>query len=199
MKIFFFILMPLMFFLICPVFFVSAQEMCLFDKTFTATTDEHGFHFFTVDSGFPGNWIDPFNYYEGTFHFRYEIIEYPGTEPFMLSVCIWSDLKKSPQGKWETWRETCSTQLPVPGRGTFTTQTTPASWWLLHKDLPVDFTRINDFIRLGIVFWCSDRKNLSDWVPKAADCWQKHDLLLPMKLHVTIVAVAKGYEFSDWE
>ncbi len=174
------------------------QEICLFDNTLTTTVDEHGFHFFTVGEELPENWIEPFNYFEGTFHFRYEIIDYPSTEPFAMSVCIWSDVKLTPEGKWETWRETCSTHLPIPGPGTFTTHTIPSTWWLLHNDLPVDFTRINDFERLGIVFWCADRKNLSDWVPKAVDCWQQRALLLPMKLHVSIVAVAKGYEFSGW-
>jgi hypothetical protein len=172
----------------------NAQEMRIFDQTFTATEAEHGFHFFTVDSGCPSNWMEPYNYYEGIFHFRYEIIDYPSTEPFILNACIWSD--KEPNGPW---RECCPSHFPVPGRGVFTTQTSPSTWWQLHKEKPVDFSRVQDFQRLGIVLWCANGKNLSDWVPEGKGCWSQRQLLLPMKMRVTIVAVAKGYEFSGWK
>ena len=177
---------------------VCAQEIRLFDQTFTATEEEHGFHFFNVDSSFSGNWLEPFNYFEGTFQLRYEIINYPGTDPFRLSVCIWSDVKSTPQGKWEHWRETSSPQLWISGRGVFTTFTSPSTWWQIHEEEPVDFARAKDFLRLGIVYWCSNHKNLSDWVPEDGGCWPQRNSLLPMKMRVTIVAVAKGYEFSGW-
>ncbi len=177
----------------------NAQEMCLFDQTFTATEDEHGFHYFTADSSFSGNWMDPFNYYDGTFHFRYIIMEYPSAEPFKLSVCIWSDVKRSSMGKWESWKETCSPQLLISGRGVYTTSSTPVTWWQIDKEVPVDFTRVRDFLKLGIVYWCANSKNLSDWVPEDEGCWPQRNLFLPMKMRVTIVAVAKGYEFSGWK
>ena len=176
----------------------AAQEMLLFDSTFTATAAEHGFHYFRVDSGFADNWVEPLNYFEGTFHFRYEILDYPSADPFMLSVCIWSDVQRSSQGKWETWRETCAPRWPISGRGVFTTCSTPAGWWQINKQNPVDFTRVKDFLKLGIVFWCANGKNLSDWVPADKGCWPLRDALLPMKMRVTVVAVAKGHNFSGW-
>jgi hypothetical protein len=174
---------------------VTAREICLLDQAYTTTADEHGFHYFTVDSGLSGNWMEPFNYYEGTFHFRYEIIDYPSEEPFLLSMCIWSDVK----GSWESWRETCSPKLPISGRGVFTTSTTPTEWWQIDEENPVDFARVNDFHKLGIVYWCSSRKNLSDWVAEGKGCWEQANSLLPMEMRVTVVLVAKGYEFSGWE
>jgi hypothetical protein len=168
--------------------------MRIFDETFVSTEDEHGFHYFKVDSACSENWLDPFNYYEGTFHFRYEIIDYPSNEPFILNACIWSDQESN-----ELWRESCPSHFSIPGKGVFTTQTSPSTWWQLHTDRPVDFSRVGDFHNLGIVFWCANGKNLSDWVPEENGCWSQRDLLLPMKMRVTIIAVAKGYEFSGWE
>jgi len=177
----------------------SAQEMCLFDKTFSATASEHGFHYFPADSSSSANWLEPFNYFEGIFHIRYEIMDYPSKESFMLSLCIWSDIKLNKKNGWETWKETCSPQLAISGRGIFTTVTTPATWWSIHKDEPVDFARVKDFLRLGIVHWCANSKNLSDWSTDEKGCWPQHNLLLPMKMRVTVIAVAKGYEFSGWK
>lgn len=173
-----------------------AQEMRLLDQTFTATEAERGFHYFSVDSTFSDNWIVPFNYHDGAFYVRFKILDYPSKEPFNLSMCIWSDVK----GSWETWSETCFTALPISGRGVFTTVTEPPSkWWQLHPEKPVDFNRVRDFKRLGIVYWCANYKNLSDWVPEDGGCWPERNLFLPMKMRVTVVAVAKGYEFSGWQ
>lgn len=177
-----------------------AQELLLFDKTFTITEAEHGFHYFSVDSTFSDNWIDPFNYREGAFHIRCEIINYPSNEPLNLSICIWSDVKYSPSGGPESWSETCSSRLPINGLGVFTTvTTTPSSWWQRDNEKPVDFKRVKDFKDLFIVYWCNNNKNLSDWIPEEENCWTEHNLFFPMRMHITIVAVAKGYEFSGWK
>lgn len=171
------------------------QEMHLLDQTFTVTEAEHGFHYFSVDSTFSDNWIKPFNFRKGAIHMRFEILDYPSNEPFRLSMCIWSDVK----GSWESWSETCSSIVPISGLGEYITVTSPSTWWQINTEKPVDFTRVKDFNNLGIVFWCANYKNLSDWVPEDKGCWPERHLFLPMKMRVTIVAVAKGYEFSGWK
>ncbi|NJK87317.1 MAG: hypothetical protein HC906_16370 [Bacteroidales bacterium] len=67
---------------------IHAQEFLLIDKTFTWTETTggdgcSGFHFWTDKGDAPvsNNWKIPYDYENGLFYFRYEIISQPQVSP----------------------------------------------------------------------------------------------------------------------
>jgi hypothetical protein len=171
----------------------NGAEVLIYDSIFTTTENDHGFFHFLPFSATGENWLSPYDFYNGTWYYRFEIIDYPSDTSFILSLCIWADLTDY----GASWKETCCDHVPVSGRGVFTASSVPSSWWLLND--PVDFTRVADFDRMGLVLWCNDYHNVSDWISSAADCWNEREVLLPMTLRLTIVAVAGDNTFSGWE
>lgn len=168
-------------------------EMLIYDSVITITAADHGFFNFKPPLETGTNWKSPYDYFNGTFHSRFEIKDYPSQQPFMLSLCIWADI----EGNWERWKETCTQQVPVAGKGVFTAHSVPSTWWVMND--PVDFSRADDFDHLGLVVWCQNYKNLSDWTPPSGSCWEEKDQFLPLTLRLTVVAVASDHVFSGWE
>jgi hypothetical protein len=164
---------------------IPAAEFLMFDRTFTTTEGDHGFYFFPPDDANGGNWASPDDYYNGRWETRYEIMDYPTSEPFMLSTCIWQD---------GISRETCSGQHAITGTGVFTQSSVPSSWW--KKDAPVEFSRVSAFNHIGLVLWCANWQNCSDWV---SGCWNEHNKFLPLHMRLTIVLVSAGSTFSGWD
>jgi hypothetical protein len=171
----------------------GTPEMLIIDSLITTTVDDHGFVNFSPPVNLGTDWSSPYDFFNGSFYYRFEIIDYPSQDPFLINLCIWSDVI----GNWESWNETCTTQLPVEGKGVFTGQSSPSSWWFSKQ--PVDFSRVCDFDHLGLALWCANYKNLSDWIPASNSCWDQNVKILPLTLRLSIVAVAKGYTFSGWE
>lgn len=190
--------------LLCSLSFLAlfapslhAAEVVLYDGTFTTTVDDHGFRYFHAAPAAGLDWLTPANFYEGELHIRYEVLDYPSDKPFQLSVCIWADVAKE-NGKWKNWRETCARQTPIWGKGVFTQSSTPSDWWCLNGE-PVDFGRIRDFEKLGLVLWSHDRRNMSDWVPADKSSWDQAKDFLPLTVRVTLLGVSKDDSFSGWE
>ena len=171
-----------------------AQEFLVYDETRTFTESEHGFHYFENKIGPTSNWSSPDDYYNGTWYFRYEVLNIPSNGSYRLSTCIWAD--------WNyptSWKETChSPTAALNGTGVFMHSSSPRSWWK-KGGVPVDFSRANDIWKMGVVLWGSDPSlcNVSDWV-SPENCWDERGGLLPLKIRVTIVAVANGNSFSGW-
>jgi len=176
---------------------VQATEVVLYDGTFTTTMADHGFGYFHAAPAAGMDWLSPADLYEGQWHIRYEVLDYPSSKPFQLSVCIWADVVRD-DGKWKTWRETCARRTPISGRGVFTDVSSPADWWCL-KGEPVDFARVRDFEKLGLVVWSADGRNLSDWVPAAESSWDQAKDFMPLTVRVTIVGVSRDDSFSGWQ
>lgn len=172
---------------------VLVPDMLIYDSVLTTVEDDHGFFFFNQQCR-NKNWKTPFDYYNGNFYYRFEIMDYPSDNPFMLSLCIWFDV----EGDWERWNETCTDQVAIDGKGIFTASSSPNSWWDMNG--PVDFSRPESFGRFGLVLWCDEERHISDWgfAPEYC-CWGEKDSYMPLKLRITIVAVAKGYTFQGWE
>jgi hypothetical protein len=171
----------------------GGAEALIYDSIFTTTENDHGFFHFLPRASSGDNWRMPYDFFNGIWYYRFEIIDYPSDTSFMLSLCIWADLTDY----GASWKETCCGHVPVSGRGVFTASSVPSSWWLLNE--PVDFSRVTDFDRMGLVLWCNDYQNLSDWISSAAECWGGRENLLPMTVRLTIVAVAGDTAFSGWE
>ncbi|MBN1416678.1 MAG: hypothetical protein JW973_16365 [Bacteroidales bacterium] len=172
----------------------GSPEIVIIDSIITTTADDHGFFNFPPPAGTGSNWKSPYDFYNGSFHYRFEVIEYPSQVPFMLNLCIWSDI----EGNWERWKETCCPLIPIDGKGVFTAESIPSSWWIMD-DKKVDFSRVDDFDHIGMVVWCENKKNLSDWTPASSSCWDQRDAILPLTLRLTVVAIAKDHTFSGWE
>ena len=171
----------------------GSPELVIIDSVITTTVDDHGFVYFNPPAGGGPDWTAPYDFYNGSFQYRFEIRSYPSQKAFMINVCIWSDIV----GNWQAWKETCADQIPVEGNGVFIAQSSPSIWWNLND--PVDFTRVGDFDHMGIVLWCENYKNLSDWTSSSNSCWDQRYSFLPLTLRLTIVAVASGHTFSGWE
>jgi len=187
---------------IIPIVFIACKkdneisgspELLIVDSVITTTVDDHGFIYISPPVNGGSNWISPYDFYNGSFEFRYEIIQYPSQKTFLVSLCIWSDVV----GNWEQHRETCTKQVTITGKGVYTSQSSPSSWWNLNE--PVDFSRVNSFYSLGMALWCDNYQNLSDWTYGTESCWNQRNELLPMTLRLTVVAVANGYTFRGWE
>lgn len=171
----------------------GSPELLIVDSVITTTIEDHGFVYIDPPVNGGSNWISPYDFYNGSFEFRYEIIQYPTQKTFLISLCIWSDVT----GNWEQHRETCTKQVTITGNGVYASQSSPSSWWTLNE--PVDFSRVNDFYSLGIALWCDNYKNLSDWTPETQSCWDQRNDILPLTFRLTVVAVASGYTFSGWK
>jgi hypothetical protein len=171
----------------------GSPEMLIIDSVITTTVDDHGFVFFDAPVSGGSNWKSPYDFYNGNFEYRFEVRSYPSQKTFLINVCIWADIV----GDWQQWKETCTDQLAVNGNGVYSARSSPSAWWIMND--PVDFSRVGDFDHMGIVLWCSDYKNLSDYSSSSQSCWDQRNSFLPLTLRLTIVAVASGYTFSGWE
>src|SRR3989344_3348260 len=133
----------------------NSNEFLIYDKTFTFTEEEHGFHTFQPDEGSPANWLSPVNFFDGQMYKRFEIINIPSNTEGLLQICIWQD---------NNALENCSERPQFAGKGVYTSNDSPSTWWKLDG-LPVDFSRPGDFLHIGVVLWDAQGKNVSDWVP----------------------------------
>jgi len=187
----------------------SAQEFLLIDKTFT--WDEniggdgcYGYHFwYDLGEAPTTNWKTPYDYQNGLFYIRYEIISQPqlpggGYQPFGISFCIWAD-RGFEVGKW---KESCATQSWFTGPGSVVVNTSsPSSWWN-HPNGGVDWTALDKLWRFGNPFWIDGSCQLASAFCTCApeSVWNtERGKYLPMDIRLTIVAVAQGYSFSGWD
>jgi hypothetical protein len=169
-----------------------AQKFILFDDEITIEEEHNGFYYFKPPGEGSRSWLKPFDFYNGKFFVRYEVTEFPSQAPLILNICIWSDVV----GKWKDWKETCSPGVDVDVNHPYCIESSPSAWWKL--DDAVDFSRVKDFENLGMVVFCERWKNLTSLVPDSLSCWERREEYLPLKLRLTLIAVAKGYEFSGW-
>jgi len=142
------------------------------------------------------NWLSPANYRNGTFYMRFEVLSQPTSNPFRIQFGIWQDISKAGGHS-----ETISGNVNLSGGTGSVTETnigSPATWWQIRTDAPVDFTRPEDFYRIGIVLW------KGNCVPKGSawgsdGCPQYQAEFFPMQARITVVACASGTTFSGWE
>ena len=169
----------------CSAEFLVANQQFIFSES------EHGFHYFDARGDVPSDWMSPDDFYEGQWHVRYEIVDYPSSRGINLQSCIWSEV----EGNWSSWKETCSGYTACSGTGVFTANSSPSEWWTLNG-VPVNFARPDLFHNLGIVLRNESTCIISDW---GDWCWSERADYLPMRMRLTVVAVSAGSSFSGWE
>ncbi len=181
----------------------DAGQFTVIDEVVTFTSSDNGFKFwFDPDEG-PANWVSPDNYYRGQFYCRFEVVEQPTDSPFRLSFCIWGDPKPGqPSNKYTESASPTSAAFGGPGSVVYLT-TSPTDWWN-HPNGAVDFTNRDSFWRWGIPMWGPDSGNTliapKGWSDKAKswEYWAERTKWLPLKVHVTVIAVSEGATFTGF-
>jgi hypothetical protein len=173
-----------------------AHELLLINDTidFPNSTDTNGFYYFYYNADMPVNWRTPDDYYFGEVFVRYEIISQKTEAQIGLQFGIWQMM---PPETGEL-HETMSELVVMNGTGsTVVTNSSPYTWWKL--DPWVDFTKMNMTWHFGINPWQvtpSSRQirqeNPTVWANRFTN-W------FPMKVYVTVIAVAADRTFSGWE
>jgi hypothetical protein len=126
---------------------------------------------------------------------RFEVLSQPTRKPFRIQFSIWQDISKTGGHS-----ETISGNVNLSGGTGSVTATSigsPASWWQIRTDSPVDFTRPEDFYRIGIVLWKGNCVVKGQgWGTDGCPEYQAE--FFPLQARITVVAVAQGSTFSGW-
>jgi hypothetical protein len=160
------------------------------------TTDTNGFYYFYYNADMPKDWTSPEDYYNGQIYTRYELISEKTSTPVGLQFGLWQML---PPETGEL-HETMAVAKTLNGPGSVVTaNSSPSTWWKL--DGGFDYTRMDLTWHMGINPWKMDpvygqnlqirQENPSVWA-------ERNTYWFPMKVHVTVVAVANGQTFSGW-
>lgn len=189
----------------------NAQEFLVKNEIFTVTKEENFEHdgnslwTWTDKMNFPADWTTPTNFYDGQFMIRYRIISQPqkpgapGTyRKTKLQFAFWQE-----QGGSETAGE----HVLMNGPGSIETSSASiSSWWNKENKPKVDFTRVDEFLKYGIVVWDGESGCMpSTWENgQPTDCFpvlgsNYQDYFFPLQIELTVVAVAEGATFSGWD
>ena len=133
------------------------------------------------------DWISPKNYYQGEFILRFEVLDQPTSDPFYIQFGIWQDKAKGSEHP-----ETVSSRnLVTGGDGSVFEGSleSPSGWWNKESNDKVDFSRPEDFYRMGIVLWNADPLCIpmgTDW--SSSGCPEYASRFFPMRARVRVIA-----------
>lgn len=147
------------------------------------------------------NWKSPADYENGSMYLRIQVVNQPSASPFLIQLGIWQDM-----GKTGGHSECISNGLYLSGGAGSSADANigkPNDWWEIRDDAPVDWTRPEDFHRMGLILW----KGYQDCIPMSqgwynseacSDAETQQANFFPMRLRITLVACAQGTSFSGW-
>jgi hypothetical protein len=180
-----------------------SQEFLLRDETFTWDESQDcggGYHYWTGFGGAPvGDWTSPYDYENGLFYFRFEIIDKPTSNPDRFNMCIWTEFSSSPM-QWKENGFALSPYMTSPGVYTWSGGSNPiSSPWIISG---IDWTDMtpSKLWHFGIAHFVGNC-NLAQGSCTTCDAsvWEdNHASYLPVRLRITIVGVAAGHSFSGW-
>ncbi|MGC9345048.1 MAG: T9SS type A sorting domain-containing protein [Bacteroidales bacterium] len=133
------------------------------------------------------DWTQPDDYYNGELVLRFEILDQPSSEDFMLQMGIWQD-----KFKGGAHPETVSSrQYMEGGQGSVLDVSlgSPSNWWNKQPEDLVDFSRPEDFYRMGLVLWNPDPLCIpmgTDW--SSSGCPENADKFFPLRARVRVLA-----------
>ncbi len=159
------------------------------------TTDDNGFYFFYYNSSMPANWrTATYDYYNGQVYTRYEIISQATSTPVGLQFGIWQKLPVGTGTLYESMAEIKT--LNGPGTAV-TNNSSPSTWWTYNGG--VDYTQMDKVWHFGINPWKITTPDNLQIRQENASVWaERYTYWYPMKVKVTVVAVASGHTFSGW-
>ncbi|MFO7668990.1 MAG: hypothetical protein R6W31_04965 [Bacteroidales bacterium] len=147
-------------------------------------------------------WEKPYDFEHGHLYLRFEILVQPTDQPFFIQLGFWQNIPGE-----SGHSEAISGRFRLEnGAGTRMESDlgSPASWWQLKPDKPVNFSRPGDLYRIGLVLWNAEPLCLpmaQGWT-NSNTCENPEQAALdsfPLRAKVSVVAVADGYSFSGWE
>jgi hypothetical protein len=175
-----------------------AHEFVIFNDyaVFPNNTDTNGFYYFYYNADMPMNWKSPENYYGGMVYIRYEVISEKTTTPVGLQFGIWQMTPPETGELHETMSEIKT--LSGPGAVVYSSGSLSvfADYWRLDNNL--DFTRMNLTWHFGILPWKVSSGNQQIRQENPTVWAERNTYWFPMKVYVSVVAVASGYSFSGW-
>ncbi len=177
---------------------LMSQEFLLHEETFTWTEDADecgGFHYWKdYGEAESMNWKSPNDYQYGQYYFRFEILDQPSNAPVKFNFCIWSEFNSSTV----TWKEECTGFSPeLNGPGSTVTFNSAMNFKLNGG---IDWTDLTKLWRFGNPMWVNGHNiGPNHWCTDYPEEWNNRALYFPMKLRITIVAVASGSTFSGWD
>ncbi len=175
-------------------------ELLVLDKIFTITSQinsENGGNGFwwwkEVPSHWPNDWLEPYNYYDGKVYSRYEVVGQPTNNNGDISFVFWQKDIDNDNDK----SEEVEPRTTFNGPGVYTQLSSPADWWKHTSYGGINWERMNDLDRFGFATWkTSPFCQLTSW---DNGCSENQEEYFPLEMHVTIVAVPEGGEFSGWD
>ena len=176
-----------------------AHEMLVFNDIidFPNNTDTNGFYYFYYNADMPKDWTTPDDYYNGVFYMRFEIISQKTSTPVGLQFGLWQLLPPETGELHETMSGIRT--LYGPGNVGYL-NSSPSTWWRLDSNF--DYTQMDLTWHMGINPWKMDPyygQNLQIRQENPGVWAERNTYWFPMKVYVTIVAVASGYSFSGWD
>ena len=174
------------------------NEMLVFDGThqfIPNRNDYFGFHpHFKMENtdipNTPPDWTSPIDYYEGSWQFRFQLINHPSAASGYLQMCMWKQPRNQP--------ETCGPQIQHNGsiNVPFTGSQVPTTWYKKHGTLSfADQTPV----RMGFVLRGPDKCNVTNYPTVDGRCDNLWPDYSQMKYHATVVAVPENQTFSGWQ
>ncbi|MBN1275122.1 VCBS repeat-containing protein [Candidatus Woesearchaeota archaeon] len=175
-------------------------ELLVLDETFTipsSTDSAHGGNGFwwwkTIPAGWPSNWRTPYDYYDGRFYTRYEVLSQPTNNQGDISFVMWQkDIDNDGD-----MSEDVESRITFAGPGVSVHDTSPHDWWKHTTYGGVDWTQIGQLDRYGFATWKTNPFcQLSTW---GTGCPEYQYQYFPLEIRATIVAVPEGGTFSGWD
>jgi hypothetical protein len=175
-------------------------EFVVINDTVTFTSSgTYGFYWRPKPySDMPANWMSPNNFYNGQFYVRYEILSQPTNRESQLQFGIWQ--KHIPDTVPR--KELMGPRLNLDGPGSVAVfNNAPSGWYKLNGT--VDFSRVYDFVNIGLVLWSVDPVGYIAPPPPSSwngnpDVWAVRNDFFPLTAAITVVAVSSGSTFSGW-
>jgi hypothetical protein len=146
-------------------------------------------------------WKTPFDFEQGHFYLRFELLEIPSNQSFFVQMGIWQNMHADGGHS-----ETISGRILVENGVGSTVEAdldSPSTWWQLQTNKPVDFCIPGEFDKIGLALWKAEPLCLpmaQGWNNSQA-CENPEQAardFFPMRARVTVVAVADGFSFSGW-
>jgi hypothetical protein len=180
--------------------FLIRDEIHTFSDNSPVRVENCGWHFWYDTSRYPQNWYSPVDFYNGKIYTRWEIITQPTNTPCSFQIVWWKALPEVINGQtvyYELWDWPQHLKGGAGSVGTFSTVL--SSFHVQGKG--IDLHNTANLWRQGIAI--IDDATGSPITPPSwgygAEPWNSRAKWFPMKMRLTIVAVAAGATFSGWD
>ena len=180
--------------------FLIRDEIHTFSDNSPIAEENCGWHFWYDTSRYPDNWYSPVNFWDGKIYTRWEIITQPTETDCSFQIVMWKAMPEDINGE-RVYQELWDWPQHVNGGpgsvGTFSTVLSNYN----VQGLGIDLHDRNNLWCLGIAIY-DDVTGRPISPPSWGfddEPWNSRAKWFPMKMRLTIVAVAEGASFSGWD